>query len=205
MYQIRAGRTWKHVVPDETVAAMRAIRQNPWASGRRTVTDEHRERFAGVGRANAGRPVSEANKAGTSARSRGAGNPKARLTEDQAAQILLLSRMALGRRTWRRQYGVSANTILRIRSGETWTHLTGLTDVPKVNGNKGVPKSPEHRAALSAASRKLTAKLTGRPGPRDQGTLAAGASGAALSREFGVSPMVYLRHQARAYLARHRQ
>ena len=54
IYQIRSGRIWTHLVPTETVAAMMAVRQNPWAAGTRTVTDEHRERFREVGRARKG-------------------------------------------------------------------------------------------------------------------------------------------------------
>lgn len=150
VYQIRSGRTWTHLVPSETVAAMRAIRQNPWASGRRTVTDEHRERFAAVGRSNKDKILPEERREEISRQSRGSGNPKARLSEDQAAVIIL--RLASGAlaKDLAAEYGVSLNTIWRIKNRETWTHLTGE---PRVNGNKGKSKSDEHRAKLSAAQK----------------------------------------------------
>ena len=123
IYQIRSGRIWTHLVPAETVTAMMAVRQNPWAAGIRTVTDEHRERFAGVGRANKGRPASEANKAITSARSRGAGNPKAKVTEDQVREIKALLATGSRNKDVAATYGLHPNTVSKIKSGEIWSHV----------------------------------------------------------------------------------
>jgi group I intron endonuclease len=149
VYQIRSGKTWSHVVPAEMVAAMRAIRQNPWASGKRVVTQGMRDRFSEVGKSNKDRQLSAEHVAQMSARAQGQLNPRAKLTEEEIHEILLLIGDGWANKALAQQYGVSLNTIGRIRSGESWPHITGL---PRVHGNTGQPKSPEHRAKLSASA-----------------------------------------------------
>ena len=160
IYQIRRGAFWKDLVPPEAVAAMMAVTQNPWESGLRTVTDEHRQRFSEVGKANKGRPASEKNKAMTSERSRGAGNPKAKLTEDLVAQVKgLLARGALCK-DLAVAFGITPNGVSRIKTGETWGHVEAADVRPEYEYLLALPKraaaTPEHRANLSAA-------LTGKP------------------------------------------
>ena len=127
VYQIRSGRTWKHVVPAETVAAMMAIRQNPQAN--RDVTEQAREHMAAVGRSNKGRKLSAERVQQISDNSRGAGNPKAKLDEPRVREIK--RRMAAGAADIGEQneelaaeFGVSASSIIKIRYGSTWSHVT---------------------------------------------------------------------------------
>jgi DNA-binding CsgD family transcriptional regulator len=123
IYQIRRGQIWKHIVTPEIAAAMKAVRQNPWASGKRTVTDEHRERFAGVGRARKGAVLSPEHLAQMSAASTGAGNGNATLTAEDVLEIK--RRLAAGARNMdlAPEFGVSVNTISRIRNGTSWGHV----------------------------------------------------------------------------------
>lgn len=124
IYQIRSGRIWTHVVDAETVAAMKAIRQNPWADGTRQVTQADRDRFAAVGRSNKGRKPSAANSAVNSARYTGAGNPKAKLTDDGVREIK--RRAAAGERNMdlAAEFGIHPNSVSKIKSGATWAHIT---------------------------------------------------------------------------------
>jgi hypothetical protein len=121
IYQIRCGRIWTHVATPEMVAAMMAVRQNGW--DKRTVTDEHRERLRALGRANEGREVTEETRAKLAEHSRGELNPKAKLTEAKVAEIKgLLARGVPGKELAAR-FGVGANTISRIKTGESWGYV----------------------------------------------------------------------------------
>ncbi|WP_161790133.1 GIY-YIG nuclease family protein [Streptacidiphilus carbonis] len=122
VYQIRRGQIWTHVVTPELAAAMKAVRQNGWA--KREVTDEHRARFAAVGRANRGSAPSAARREQISQQSRGAGNPKAKLTEEQVAAIRRLLAAGARNKDLAGQFGVHPNTISKIKSGVIWPHVT---------------------------------------------------------------------------------
>jgi hypothetical protein len=121
VYQIRSGRIWTHIVTPQAVGTMMAVRQNGW--DKRTVTDQHRERFSAVGRANKGRPNSALCREVNSRRSRGEGNPKAKLTEAKVAEIKWLLADGARNKDLAASYGVSLNTIHRIKSGESWAHV----------------------------------------------------------------------------------
>lgn len=122
VYQIRCGTTWKHVVPTETVTAMLAIRQNPNAN--RVVDDMRRALGAAVGNSNKGRKLPPERVAQMSAKARGAGNPKAKLTEADVREIK--RRLAAGERNkdLAAEFGVHPNSIAKIKSGEVWAHIT---------------------------------------------------------------------------------
>jgi DNA-binding CsgD family transcriptional regulator len=118
IYQIRRGQIWKHVVTPEMAVAMKAVRQNPWASGKRTVTAEHRERFAGVGRSNKGKTVSVESKRALSARFGGDGNNNAKLTAGDVEEIRQLAAAGARNIDLAERFGIHPNTVYRIKSGE---------------------------------------------------------------------------------------
>jgi hypothetical protein len=158
VYQIRRGQVWTHIVTPKSVAAMMAIRQDAWA--KREVTQDMRDRFRTVGQANKGRSPSPAARAKLAERSRGEGNPKARLTEAQVAQIRGLLAVGARCKDVGPAFGVSANTVSRIKNDESWQHVAAapvrpewqyLLEIPARS-----PASPEQRAKISAA-------LKGRP------------------------------------------
>jgi group I intron endonuclease len=122
VYQIRRGQIWMHVVTPELAAAMKAVRQSGWV--KRQVTDEQRARIAAVGRENRGRAVSAARREQISQQSRGAGNPKAKLTESQVTTIKRLLATGARNKDLAEQFGVHPNTISKIKRGEIWPHLT---------------------------------------------------------------------------------
>lgn len=124
VYQIRRGQIWAHVVTPEMAAAMKAVRQNPWAAGKRSVTPQMRERFREVGRSNKGRTVTDAERLRVSRQSRGAGNPKAKLTEDQVREIKRLLAGGARNKDLAAQFGVHPNSIHKIKAGEVWQHIT---------------------------------------------------------------------------------
>lgn len=122
VYQIRRGQIWTHIVTPEMAAAMKAVRQNGWA--KRQITDEHRARIAAVGRANRGSSPSAARREQIAQQSRGAGNPKAKLTEVHVGTIRRLLADGARNKDLAGQFGVHPNTISKIKRGEIWPHLT---------------------------------------------------------------------------------
>jgi group I intron endonuclease len=126
VYQIRSGRTWKHLVTAEQVTAMKAINQygNRWKG---VVPEELREHGRRLGQSNKGKILSPQRVEQISRRARGTGNPKVKLTEDQVREI---KRLLVGSTSYKDceilavQFGVTPSTIYRIKTGETWTHVT---------------------------------------------------------------------------------
>jgi GIY-YIG catalytic domain len=174
VYQIRRGQIWTHIVTPQTVATMMAIRQDSWA--KREVTQEMRDRFRAVGQANKGRSPSPAAREKLAMRSRGEGNPKAKLTEAQVAQIKGLLAAGVRCKDVGPVFGATANTVSRIKKGESWTYvdaapvraeweyLLTLRARPEASAEhrarisaalKGKPKSAEHRGNLWA-NRQVT-------------------------------------------------
>jgi hypothetical protein len=158
VYQIRRGQIWTHIVTPQTVAAMMAIQQDGWT--RREVSQEMRDRFAAVGRANKGKSATAATRAKLARRSRGAGNPKAKLTEFQAAEIKGSLAAGARCRDLGAAFGITAGTVSRIKNGQAWPHVAPepvsteweyLLAIPARQ-----PTSPEHRVNISVA-------LTGKP------------------------------------------
>src|ERR1019366_5438149 len=121
VYQIRRGRIWTHIVTPETVATMMATRQSGWA--KREITQEMRDRFRAVGQANKGRSLSPSTRAKPARHSRGEGNPKAKVTETQVAQIKGLLAAGARCKDVGPVFGISANTVSRIKNGESWPQV----------------------------------------------------------------------------------
>lgn len=153
LYQIRRGQIWMHIVTPQAVTAMMAIRQDSWAG--REVTQEMRDRFGVIGRANKGRSPSAATRAKLARCSRGEGNPKAKLTELQVAQIKGLLAAGARCKDVGPAFSVTADSISRIKNGQSWPHVSAspvnaeweyLLAIPA-----RPPASPEHRANISAA------------------------------------------------------
>ena len=111
-------------MPPEMVAAMMAVRQDPWAAGTRTPTSRMREHSAAMGRANKGRPLSSSRRVQISQQTRGAGNPKAKLTEVDVREIKLLLAAGARNKDLAEQFGVHPNSISKIKRGEVWPHIT---------------------------------------------------------------------------------
>jgi GIY-YIG catalytic domain/NUMOD3 motif len=177
VYQIRRGQIWTHIVTPDTVATMMTIRQNGWAN--REITQEIRECFRAVGRANKGRLPSSATRAKLAQHSRGATNPNAKLTEVLVAHIKGLLDAGARCKDVGPAFGISANTVSRIKTGQPWQHVIAvpvsaqwahLLHIPprepataehraKISAAlKGKPKSAEHRANLWA-SRQVTSEF----------------------------------------------
>lgn len=121
VYQIRSGRTWKHVVPPETVTAMLAIRQD--SNVNRVFTDADRTRMAAVGRSNKGRKLPGERVAQISEKARGAGNPKAKVSEDDVRAIRRLVAAKVPDEDLAAQFGLSVSNVSKIRRRETWAHI----------------------------------------------------------------------------------
>ena len=121
VYLLRAGRIWTHVTTPEMVAAMMAVRQNGW--DKRTVTEGLREHGRALGLANKGRPNSAYAREVNSKKSRGEGNPKAKLTEAKVAEIKWLLGDGSRNKDLAAAYEVGLNTIYRIKSGESWGYV----------------------------------------------------------------------------------
>jgi len=153
VYQIRRGQIWAHIVTPETVSTMMAIRQNAWAD--REITQEMRDRFRVVGQANKGRSPAPAARAKLAERSRGEGNPKAKVTAAQVAQIKGLLAAGARCKDVGPAFGLTADTISRIKNGESWLHVAAVPVHAEWKYLLAIPgrppASPEHRANLSAA------------------------------------------------------
>ena len=153
VYQIRRGRIWTHIVTPETVATMMATRQSGWA--KREITQEMRDRFRAVGQANKGRSLSPSTRAKPARHSRGEGNPKAKVTETQVAQIKGLLAAGARCKDVGPVFGISANTVSRIKNGESWPQVAAAPVSAEREYLLALPArppaSPEHRANISAA------------------------------------------------------
>lgn len=153
VYQIRSGRIWTHIVTPEIVATMTSVRQNGW--DKRSVTEELREHGRALGKANAGRPASALSREMTSLRSRGEGNPQAKVTEVQAAQIKGLLAAGALCKDIALTFDLTPNSVSRINTGETWAQTEAAPVSPVWGYLTELPKraaaTAEHRANLSAA------------------------------------------------------
>ena len=118
---VASGRTWS----PETVTAMMAVRQNPWADGTRTVTDEHRKRFSEVGKARKGIAPSAERREQISRQSRGSGQPEGQDHRGSGPRDPGAARLAgPAKKDVAEQFGLHPNTVSKINSGEISSHLT---------------------------------------------------------------------------------
>lgn len=130
-------------------------RANLWKY--REVTPEFREQMAANGRKLKGKPKPAAQRAKMSKAQRGSGNPRAKLTDDQAREIW--QRRAAGEKlaSLSAAFGINIATISEIGSGKRWAHATqDLRQAQAASAaNRNRPKSAEHRAKLSEAQTAL--------------------------------------------------